>query len=245
MALHRAVERGGAVDPGPLRLVQYGMNLSQSDWSAWEALVPQISTRQIYGQTESVTGVLGGAAWEVDDHATIGRPFVGVEGVRLVDESGVDVPDGQPGELWVKGTPGATLMLGYFQGPDATMETIVDGGWLRTGDVMVRHPNGRFEFRGRRMHIIRRGGENLSTYGLELDLQSCPLVSDVAVTAIDDDTLDALVVAHVIPAAGYEESAFREWCLSNLGKRGVPDQIRLHEDFPRTGSGRVIVRELT
>jgi crotonobetaine/carnitine-CoA ligase len=244
MALHKAVERGGAVDPGRLRLIQYGMNLSDSDWTAWEARVPQISMRQIYGQTESVTGVLGGAPWEVDDHATIGRPFVGVEAVRLVDENGADVQDGQPGELWVKGTPGTTLMLGYFGAPEATAETIVDGGWLRTGDVMVRHPNGRFEFRGRRMHIIRRGGENLSTYALELDLQACPLVSDVAVTAKEDDTLDALVVAHVIPAPGYEEGAFREWCRTNLGKRGVPDEIRLHEDFPRTGSGRVIVREL-
>jgi crotonobetaine/carnitine-CoA ligase len=244
MALHKAVERGGEVDPGRLRLIQYGMNLSGSDWTAWEARVPQISMRQIYGQTESVTGVLGGAPWEVDDHATIGRPFVGVEAVRLVDENGADAQDGQPGELWVKGTPGATLMLGYFTAPEATAETIVEGGWLRTGDVMVRHPNGRFEFRGRRMHIIRRGGENLSTYALELDLQSCPLVSDVAVTAKEDDTLDALVVAHVIPASGYEGGAFREWCRANLGKRGVPDEIRLHDDFPRTGSGRVIVREL-
>jgi crotonobetaine/carnitine-CoA ligase len=244
MALHKAVERGGAVDTGRLRLIQYGMNLSESDWAAWEARVPQISMRQIYGQTESVTGVLGGAPWELDDHATIGRPFVGVEAVRLVDENGADVRDGEPGELWVKGTPGATLMLGYFTAPEATAETIVDGGWLRTGDVMVRHPDGRFEFRGRRMHIIRRGGENLSTYALELDLQSCPLVSDVAVTAKEDDTLDALVVAHVIPAPGYEEGPFREWCRENLGKRGVPDEIRLHEDFPRTGSGRVIVRGL-
>jgi crotonobetaine/carnitine-CoA ligase len=48
----------------------------------------------------------------------------------------------------------------------------------------------------------------------------------------------------VIPAPGYEEGPFREWCRENLGKRGVPDEIRLHEDFPRTGSGRVIVRGL-
>jgi crotonobetaine/carnitine-CoA ligase len=136
-------------------------------------------------------------------------------------------------------------MLGYFEAPEVTAETIVDGEWLRTGDVMVRRPNGRFEFRGRRMHIIRRGGENLSTYALELDLQSCPLVSDVAVTAKEDDTLGALVVAHVIPSAGYDEGAFLDWCRTNLGRRGVPDQIRLHQEFPRTGSGRVITRDLT
>lgn len=135
-------------------------------------------------------------------------------------------------------------MLGYYGAPETTAETLVDGTWLRTGDVMVRHPSGRFEFRGRRMHIIRRGGENLSTYALELDLQSCPLISDVAVTAQEDSTMDALVVAHVIASKGYEEAAFRDWCLVNLGKRGVPDVIRLHDEFPRTGSGRVITREL-
>ncbi|GAA4535117.1 class I adenylate-forming enzyme family protein [Pseudonocardia xishanensis] len=247
MALHKALERGGPVDPGGLRLVQYGMNLSESDRQAWDRLLPGIDTRQIYGQTESVTGVLGGAPWEVDDRRTIGRPFVGVERVRLVDESGADAADGEPGELWVRGIPGRSLMLGYADAPDATAETLVGddtGAWLRTGDVMVRHPDGRFEFRGRRMHIIRRGGENLSTYALELDMQSCPLVDDVAITARADDTLDALVVAHVIPGQGYDEAAFRAWCVENLGKRGVPDVVEVHESFPRTGSGRVIAREL-
>lgn len=248
MALHRALERGGPVDPGGLRLIQYGMNLSRNDWAAWDTLVPQIATRQIFGQTESVTGVLGGAPWELDDRQTIGRPFIGVEDVRLVDADGRDVPDGAPGELWVKGLPGRSLMRGYFEAPETTAETLVsdgrDGAWLRTGDLMVRHATGRFEFRGRGMHIIRRGGENLSTYALELDLQACPLVRDVAVTAQEDSTLDALVVAHVIPTDEYTEASFRAWCADNLGKRGVPDLVRLHREFPRTGSGRVISREL-
>lgn len=244
MALHRAVEKGGPVDPGGLRLIQYGMSLSAADWKDWDRLVPQIVTRQIYGQTESVSGVLGGSPWEADDRATIGRPFLGVEAVRLVDQDGTAVPDGVPGELWVKGVPGRTLMAGYYQNPDATAEALVDGEWLRTGDVMARHRSGRFEFRGRRMHIIRRGGENLSTYALELDLQSCPLVSDVAVTAQTDATLDALVVAHVIPGPGFDEEAFRAWCREALGKRSEPDIVRLHTEFPRTGSGRVIARDL-
>lgn len=244
MALHRAVDRGVEVDPGRLRLIQYGMSLSESDWQAWDRLVPQVSMRQIYGQTESVTGVLGGSPWEDDDRSTIGRPFLGVEEVRLVAQDGNPAPDGAPGELWVKGDPGRTLMVGYHDDLDATIAAMSDG-WLRTGDVMVRHPNGRYEFRGRNMHIIRRGGENLSTYALELDLQSSPMVDDVAVTAQEDETLDALVVAHVIPGDGFDEDTFRSWCLTTLGKRGVPDIVRLHREFPRTGSGRVIARELT
>jgi len=244
LALHKAVERGGPVNAGDLRLIQYGMTLSSADWQEWDRLVPQIHMRQIYGQTESVTGVLGGSPWETDDRHTIGRPFIGVPGVRLVGDDGSDVPDGEPGELWVRGEPGSTLMLGYHDAPEATAQTLVDGQWLRTGDIMVREPGGRIAFRGRRMHIIRRGGENLSTYALEVDLQACPLVSDVAVTAKEDDRLDALVVAHVIPDAGFTEQGFLDWCRENLGKRGVPDEVRVHSSFPRTGSGRVIAREL-
>jgi carnitine-CoA ligase len=243
MALHRALENGGA-DPGPLRLIQYGMSLSAADWEGWDKLFPAIEMRQIYGQTESVTGVLGGAPWEADDRETIGRPFLGVEAVRLVGADGVDVVDGEPGELWVKGVPGETLMLRYRDAPEATAETLVDGRWLRTGDVMVRRPNGRYEFRGRGSHIIRRGGENLSTYALELDLQRCPLVSDVAVAAAEDETLDAIVVAHLIPREDYSEEDFLAWCREHLGKRGVPDRVQLHDEFPRTGSGRVVVRDL-
>ena len=56
---------------------------------------------------------------------------------------------------------------------------------------------------------------------------------------------DALVVAHVIPAPGFAEEAFRAWCREALGKRSEPDIVRLHADFPRTGSGRVIARDLT
>lgn len=244
MALLKALERGDHVDPGPLRAIHYGMTLSAADWRQWDRLVPQIHMRQIYGQTESVTGVLGGAPWEDDDRATIGRPFLGVEEVRLVDDDGHDVPDGHPGELRVKGVPGRTLMLGYHQQPDVTVRTVVDGRWLRTGDQMIRHPGGRFEFRGRAMHIIRRAGENLSTYTLETDLRSCPLITDVAVSACDDETLGSAVVAHVLPGPGYSERDFLVWCRDNVGKRGTPDHVRPHTSFPRTGSGRVILREL-
>jgi crotonobetaine/carnitine-CoA ligase len=244
MALSRAVEREESLENHPIRLIQYGMNLSTEDWSRWDRLLPHIQMRQIYGQTESVSGVIGGSPWEADDRVSIGRPFLGIEGIRVVHQDGRDVPDGEPGEVWIKGVPGRSLMLGYFRDPDATATALVDGSWLRTGDIMVRLPNGRLEFRGRKAHIIRRGGENLSTYALELDYQDCPLVRDVAVTTQQDAMLDALVVAHVIPGYDYDEEAFRQWCRAHLGRRLVPDLVRLHDDFPRTASGRVIAREL-
>ncbi|MCE0761926.1 hypothetical protein LWC35_03215 [Pseudonocardia kujensis] len=94
------------------------------------------------------------------------------------------------------------------------------------------------------MRIIRTRRENLSTSAREIDLQACPLVRDVAVTARPDEALDAVVLTHMIPAAGYEESGFRAWCRELFGSCGAPDELRKHPSYPRTGSGRVIVREL-
>lgn len=244
MALHRAIERGVRPDPGPLRLIQYGMSMSAADWAQWDRLAPQIEMRQVYGQTESVSAVLGGAPWEADDRKTIGRPFLGVEAVRLVGDDGGPVADGAPGELWVRGRRGRTLMLGYHGDPEATDAAIDAEGWLRTGDLMTRDRNGRFAFVGRRMHIIRRAGENLSIYELEMMMQGCPLIVDVAIKAETDEMLGARIAAHVIPGPGFSEAAFSRWCRDAIGRRGVPDIIKTHTAFPRTGSGRVIVREL-
>ncbi|ABE36239.1 AMP-binding enzyme family protein [Paraburkholderia xenovorans LB400] len=244
MALHKALERGSPVDAGSLRLIQYGMNMSDADWRAWDRLFPQIEMRQVYGQTESVSAVLGGAPWEIDDRRTIGRPFLGVDAVRLVGENGEPVKPGEQGELWVRGERGRTLMRGYYQNEAATAEAIDADGWLHTGDYMTQDANGRFAFVGRRMHIIRRGGENLSVYELELMMQSCPLIEEVAISAEKDALLDATLVVHVIPASGFSEQAFEQWCRDAIGRRGVPDSIRVHQAFPRTISGRVIIREL-
>lgn len=99
--------------------------------------LPQIEMRQVYGQTETVSIALAGARWEVDDRRSIGRPALGIDAVKLVDEAGHTVYTGVPGEL--------------------------------------------LAFVGRRMHIIRLAGENISSYELELMMQNCPLIEDAAV----------------------------------------------------------------
>ena len=244
IALHRAIQAERPIDPGALRLIQYGQQLSSADWDLWDRHLPQIEMRQVYGQTETVSIVLAGAPWEVDDRRNIGRPALGIDAVKLVDDTGHTVDTGVPGELLVRGEPGRTLMKGYWRNPTATAAALDSDGWLRTGDIMQRDSDGRFVFVGRRMHIIRRAGENISSYELELMMQNCPLVEDAAVRAEADEVLDARLVVHVIPAAGFTESGFSAWCRESIGKRGVPDSIRTHKSFPRTPSGRVIAREL-
>ncbi|WP_124395700.1 class I adenylate-forming enzyme family protein, partial [Rhodococcus wratislaviensis] len=221
MALHRATEEGRAIDPGALRLIQYGQQLSSADWALWDRHLPQVEMRQVYGQTETVSIVLAGAPWEADDRRTIGRPALGIDAVKLVDETGRAVDTGAPGELLVRGEPGRTLMRGYWRNPTATAAALDTDGWLHTGDIMQRERNGRFVFVGRRMHIIRRAGENVSSYELELLMQNCPLIEDAAVRAEVDEALDARIVVHVIPSEGFTESGFASWCRESIGKRGV------------------------
>jgi crotonobetaine/carnitine-CoA ligase len=242
MALHHLPQ--GTKVAHRLRLIQYGMSLSEADWAVWDELLPSVVTRQVYGQTESVSAVIGGAPWEPDDRRSLGRPLLGVDAVRLVDDNGADVQPGHQGELLVRGTRGSTLMLGYYKDPDATAAAISADGWLRTGDVMVQGTDGRFSFVGRRMHVVRRGGENVSTYELEVMLQSCPLIADVAVTAEPHELLGSAIVAHVIPGPAYTGEAFRRWCSDQVGSRVRIDDLVEHSTFPRTASGRVIAREL-
>ena len=85
---------------------------------------------------------------------------------RIVDEQGADVPDGTTGELWIRPPSRALLTRGYYGQPEKTASAIVDG-WYHTGDAMIRHPEGCFEFVDRIRDTIRRMGENISSSALE------------------------------------------------------------------------------
>jgi crotonobetaine/carnitine-CoA ligase len=116
-----------------------------------------------------VTGVLGGAPWETDDRATIGRPFLGLEEVRLVRDDGSDAPTANQGAVGPR-HPGRHPDVRLPGGAGGDRRDARRRALVAHRQHDVRHSTGRFEFRGREMHIIRRGGENLSSYSLEIDL---------------------------------------------------------------------------
>jgi crotonobetaine/carnitine-CoA ligase len=128
MALHAGMERRTIPRDPALRLIWYGMTMSAHDWALWDERLGDIAMRQVYGQTETASAVLGGAPWEQDDRATIGRPLLGVDGVRLMGGGGAPVGPGEQGELHVKGEPGASLMLGYLDDPERTASALE--GWM-------------------------------------------------------------------------------------------------------------------
>ncbi len=116
--------------------------------------------------------------------------------LRVVDPDGADVPaDGATvGELAARGND---VMLGYYRDEAATEAVTVDGGWLLTGDLAVKHPDGYVEIRDRRKDIIISGGENIASVEVERVLDSHPDVSESAVVGVPDDHWGEVPVAYV------------------------------------------------
>ncbi|MFF0384171.1 AMP-binding protein [Streptomyces sp. NPDC004286] len=196
--------------------------------------------REIYGMTE--TGVdLSGSA---DDASSVGSGSLGLpvptKQVRVVDPQGADLPDGEPGELIVSGRP---MMLGYWNRPEDTARVLRDG-WLHTGDVVVRRPDGGLRLVGRIKDMVRRGGENIASAEVEAALESDEEVVAAAVVAEPDETLGEEVKAYVQLSAGVRADRTTAARLVDragrqLARFKVPRYIRFVTDFPRTPSERI------
>ena len=93
---------------------------------------------------------------------------------RLIDETGADVPAGEPGELWVRGP---YTISGYLAAPDGQRAAFAPGGWYRTGDIVRQHPSGNFVVEGRRKDFINTGGEKVSAEEVEELTETHPAVA--------------------------------------------------------------------
>ena len=107
------------------------------------------------------------------------------------------MPPGTVGELVVQGTPGVSLMKGYFKNPEATAQTLRDG-WLWSGDQAWMDDEGYFFFVDRKKDMIKRAGENVSASEVEEALKQHPAVFDAAVVGVPDPVRDQAIKAYVI-----------------------------------------------
>ncbi len=166
--------------------------------------------------------------------------------VRLVDEDGRDVPDGAPGELWMRGP---TLFTGYWQAPEATAAAFA-GGWFHMGDVFVRNPDGSLDFVDRRKYLIKSGGENIYPAEIERVLLADARVAEAAVVRRPDPKWGEVPVAFVAPAAPPGSDALAVELLSACraqlaGYKQPRDLVFLaYDEFPRSASGKVLRHEL-
>ena len=203
---------------------------------------PMPGLSQVYGQTE------GGTLFVCPEHddplrwETAGTALPGYE-LRVVDpQTLAPLAAGEIGEVQAKGP---MVMEGYYNKPEATAETIIDGGWLRTGDLGYLREDGRLVIAGGRLRdMIIRGGENIYPAEIENILQQHEAVAEVAVFGVADDYYGEIVAAAVKLLGPVEASELQAICSARIAKFKVPAIIFQVESFPLTPSGKIRKVEL-
>lgn len=157
--------------------------------------------------------------------------------VRLVDQNGNDVPDGETGEIWIAGPH---LFSGYWNKPEATSEALADG-WLRTGDLGRRDSEGYYYIVGRRKDMIITGGENVYPLEVEQLLQSHPAISEVAVIGLPDPKWGETVTAVVVTAKGRHVSGeeLKAYCTGKIAGYKIPKSYLFVDELPKTSVGKI------
>lgn len=172
---------------------------------------------------------------------SIGMPVKGVE-LRVVDEAGSDVEDGEPGEILVRGH---NVMKGYWDRPAETAATIVDG-WLRTGDVGLRDEDGFFYVVDRLKELINRGGYKVYPREVEEVLYEHPDVVEAAVIGVPHPTLGEEVRAVVTlrPLATATEGELRDFVKGKVAAYKYPRTVDIVDELPKTATGKILKRAI-
>ena len=160
-----------------------------------------------------------------------------------MDEADVEVPDGAPGELCMRGP---TLFSGYWRAPEVNARDF-RGGWFHMGDVFIRNPDGTLDFVDRVKYLIKSGGENIYPAEIERVMLQDPRVAEVAVVRRGDARWGEVPVAFVARRdETLTEEDLHKLCRAELAGYKQPKGIRFIalEEFPRSASGKVQRQEL-
>jgi fatty-acyl-CoA synthase len=194
-----------------------------------------------YGQTEASPAItMSSTTDSVETRVgTVGSPVFGVE-VKIIDpETGKDLPDNVPGELCSRGY---NNMKGYYKMPEATSAAIDSDGWLHTGDLAVRLPDGNYKITGRARDMIIRGGENIYPKEIEDFIYTHPKVKDVQVIGVPSKAYGEEIMACVILKDGESsgEDEIKAFVLKSMAKHKVPSYVAFVESFPMNAAGKVM-----
>ncbi|WP_447761506.1 AMP-binding protein [Sphingopyxis panaciterrae] len=157
---------------------------------------------------------------------------------KIVDTEGNIVPSGEPGELC---TRGYSVMIGYWDEPQRTADSIDADGWMHSGDLATIDPQGYGNIVGRLKDMVIRGGENIYPREVEDYFYRHPAVEDVAVVGIPDERMGEELCAWVRlkPGAVADPDEFRLFCRGQIAHYKIPRYVRIVESFPTTVTGKV------
>jgi long-chain acyl-CoA synthetase len=174
---------------------------------------------------------------------SIGTPIEGVA-MRVVDLDGVEVPQGQTGQIQIRGH---NVMKGYWNLPEATAETITAEGWLNTGDVGRMDEDGYFYIVDRTKDMIIRGGYNVYPREIEEVLYEHPAVAEAAVIGIPHESLGEEVGAAVALKEGAEATAeeLRDYLKERVAAYKYPRRVWLVDALPKGPTGKLQKRDIT
>ena len=193
-----------------------------------------------YGQTEASPVI---TQTRTDDPLelrveTVGRPLPGWEVKILNPSTGEELGDNEQGEFCARGHG---VMLGYYRNPEATAQAIDSAGWLHTGDLAVRLPNGYYKITGRIKDMVIRGGENIYPREIEEYLYTHPAIEQSSVVGVPDTKYGEELCVWIKRREGHTLTAeqVRDYCRSQLAHYKVPRYIRFVDSFPQTVTGKI------
>ncbi len=203
----------------------------------WQELTGQVLLER-YGMTE-IGMALSNPFHGERRPGSVGKPLPGVQ-IRLAEESGAIIAAGQqdtPGEIQVKSD---TVFLEYWNKPDATEESFIDG-WFRTGDMAVLE-NGYYRIMGRlSVDIIKSGAYKLSALEIENSLLAHPAINECAVVGVDDDTWGEVVAVAVALESGHSLHLedLKQWAGEQMSNYKIPRRLHIVESLPRNAMGKI------
>ncbi|MCA9799527.1 MAG: AMP-binding protein [Cyanobacteria bacterium HKST-UBA04] len=218
-----------------------------------EALLAQIesvlSTTVIegYGLTETSPVIAVNCPLHGSIPGCVGKPLPNVL-VQITNDSGQPLPPNTEGEVWAKG---GNVMLGYYNLPEATADTLTKDGWLKTGDLGHLDEAGHLFITGRKKDLIIKAGENISPRPIEEALHQHPAVAEAAAVGLPDDRLGERIAVFVSltetaqtgPDAP-DTKALLQHCRDMLNPTYLPDELVILDELPKNPAGKILKKLL-
>ncbi|HEX7264263.1 MAG TPA: AMP-binding protein [Candidatus Dormibacteraeota bacterium] len=210
-----------------------------------ESVFPNARVQEVFGMAEGLLMFVRLDDTEEVRFETAGRPVCEDDEILIVDDDRNPVPDGDVGELLVRGP---YTLRGYYNVPDYNARTFTPDGFYCSGDLMRRHHSGNYIVEGRKKDLINRGGEKISAEEIENLILAHPAVLNVACVPMPDQVLGERMCAFVIPKPG--RSLTLSELTSFLTERGLakfklPERLELTDDLPLSKFGKVAKNVLT